>query len=107
MEDRTIWTGCDECRKTHGERTPPTIPPCESCWVELKEENKDIASIYMEVRNQVITVGMGEVIDINHLAIWAAINEYKIKDRIGTFKKVCRTFHHFLSKSKKEHNEDI
>lgn len=60
-------------------------------------ENEEAAMIYSMVRGQVITRGVdGTVIDINHLAIDAAIDRNGIEDRKKTFDKVVRIFHHFL-----------
>lgn len=106
FDDGTVLTKCDQCRQMYAERIPPGIPPCESCWIELREENKDIARIYLEVRDQVITAGMGEVVDINILAVIKLMDLYGIKNQLECLKKIRRTFHHFLSEVKKK-NESI
>ena len=106
LGDGTILTKCDQCRQMYAERIPPSLPPCESCWIELKEENKDIARIYLEVRGQVITAGMGEIIDINILAVTKLMDLYGIKNQIECLKRIRSTFHHFLPKTK-EGNESI
>jgi len=54
----------------------------------------------MMVRGQVIIQGeCGQVTDINHLAIWAAIDNYKVIARTEVFEKVQKIFHHFLKLS--------
>jgi hypothetical protein len=35
-------------------------------------------------------------VDLDHNAVWAAIDAYGIKDRTGTFEKVLTLFHHLL-----------
>jgi len=80
----------------HSERQPPGTPPCESCRVELKVENEDAAKVYMLVRGQTRTRHNGRhdvVVDIDHAAIWAAIDGYGIKDRTGTFEAVIQAWH--------------
>ena len=60
------------------------------------EENKDAARIYMKVRRQTLNYWNGErdiPVDLNHLAVWAMIDAYEIKNRLDTFEKVIRTFH--------------
>lgn len=79
----------------YAERTPPD-PPCESCRVELVSENEDAAKVFMTVRGQVLTRFNGEcdvVTDLNHLALWAAIDGYGIKDRAGCFERVLKAWH--------------
>lgn len=82
----------------YAERTPPGTPPCESCRVELRWENEDAARIYRMIRGQVITRHNGRhdtIMDLNHVALWAAIDGYGIRDRIGTFERVLTVFHFF------------
>jgi hypothetical protein len=55
----------------------------------------------MTVRGQVLMrtrftdrgMPYSEPYDLNHLAIWAAIDGYGIKDRTGTFERVLMTWH--------------
>ena len=80
----------------HAERNPPTIPPCITCRIPLRPENEDAGRIFQIVRGQVLTRFNGKVdvvVDLNHGAVWAAIDAYEIKDRTGTFEKVMRAFH--------------
>ena len=80
----------------YAERKPPETPPCESCRVELQVENEDAARIYQIVRGQMIIAGNGQVIDLNHLSVWAAIDAYGVRDRTGCFEKVVNLFHAIL-----------
>ena len=89
----------------YADRVPPEEPLCTACRVELMECNEDAGMVYMQCRGQVITRFNGQndvVVDVNHLAVWAAIDGYGIKDRIGVFEKVIRLFHHFLNEAKHE-----
>jgi len=55
------------------------------------------------IRGQVITRHNGKydtIMDLNHLAVWAAIDGYGVKDRVGTFEKVLGTFHHFQEEAR-------
>jgi hypothetical protein len=73
--------------------------------VELVKENRDAKDIYYKVRHQTLdalhiestmggSVGYSKPKDINHLAVWAMIDAYGIKDRLGTFDKIIRCWHH-------------
>lgn len=86
-----VKTACERCRAIFSSRKPPEEPDCESCRVELKAENEEAARIYQIVRGQKLSTG-----DLNHLAVWAAIDGYGIRNRVGTFEKVMKTFYHFL-----------
>ena len=74
-------------------------PPCETCRVDLLEENEDAAKIYNIVRGQVIATSE-QIIDLNHLALWEAIDRYKVKEPIRCFELVNKVFHEFLSRDK-------
>jgi len=100
--DGKILTACEKCRMDYAERTPPG-PPCESCRVELVSENEDAARIFQVIRGQVITRFNGQadvVIDLNHLAIWAAIDAYGVRDRTGCFEKILNLFHALLKEQR-------
>jgi hypothetical protein len=87
----------------YAERKPPATPPCESCRVELKVENEDAARIFMMIRGQVLTRFNGQadvIIDLNHLAVWAAIDAYGVRNRTGTFEKVLNLFHAILKEQR-------
>lgn len=58
------------------------FPPCETCRVEIMPENTVALRIYMMTRSQYI-MGFNGPIDVNHMAIWTAIEKYKKKYRIS------------------------
>lgn len=66
----------------------------------LQECNRAVAQIWLLTRGQIITVGMGGVIDINHLALWKDIEKFKevyeIENEIDCFQRVIELFHYFL-----------
>jgi hypothetical protein len=74
-------------------------PPCETCRVTLLEENADAARIYQLTRGQIVTLGEN-VIDLNHVALWQAIDRYKVKEPVRVFELVNKVFHHFLAKDR-------
>ena len=94
-------TKCDQCRATYAERNPPEEPPCEICRVEFLPENEEALKIFRIVRNQLI-VGPASVIDINHLAIHAAMDLYKVKNRKQCFEKVLHLANWWLEKIKEK-----
>ena len=62
--------------------------------------NEAAAMIYRVTRGQVLTRFNGRhdvVTDINHLAVWAAIDSYGVQSRTECFEKVLRLFRHFRS----------
>jgi len=98
---------CPGCKAIYAERTPPATPPCESCRVQLVKENEDAARVFMTTRGQVLTRSNGQhdvATDLNHLAVWAAIDGYGIRDRAGCFEKVLRTWHAIQRERRKDEN---
>ena len=64
------------------------------------KENEDAAKIYFKVRRQTLNVWNGErdiPVDLNHLAIWAMIDAYGVKDRLNMFDKICHCWHEIRS----------
>ena len=51
-------------------------------------------------------VGMGGAIDINHLAVWQAIDRYQIEKPIETFEKVIRLAGNMISYVHQEHEKE-
>lgn len=54
----------------------------------------------MLCRNQVITAGMGEVIDLNYVAVKTIMDLSGVRDQKDCLMKVINTFHHFLNKER-------
>jgi hypothetical protein len=79
-------------------------PPCETCWVDLMPENRQAADVYMATRGQIITAGMGQVIDISIPAIKIIMDLYPggISDQWKCLSKVRVAFHHFKPTSESE-----
>jgi hypothetical protein len=105
LDDGRVLTKCDQCRQMYAERTPPGEPPCETCWVELREENEDVARIFQIVRGQVITWFNGQVdvvMDLNHLAVWAAIDHFGVRNPRECFERVLKMFYKVLKEQKNE-----
>jgi hypothetical protein len=85
----------------HAERTPPTEPPCDTCRVELMDENSDAGRIYMLCNRQVITAGeANEVIDLNYQTLKTVMDLYNVDRQKECFEVVIGTFHHFLAKER-------
>lgn len=78
---------CDGCRAMYAGRTPPGEPPCTTCRESPEEENEDALKIFFLVRNQLI-MASNDPIDINHLAVHAAMDLYQVQNRRECFEKV-------------------
>ena len=85
-------------------RVPPEKPPCETCRVPTVEENIDALVVFFKVQRQFI-VGAAGPIDINHLAIHAAMELYGIKDRRECFEKVLTLAAWWMKRISEERNE--
>jgi len=73
----------------YGNRNPPEDPPCERCKVDLLPENNEAFRIYMLTKSQYI-MGFNGPIDINHMAVWEAIDRYKVDKPTEVFERVTR-----------------
>jgi len=73
---------------------------CENCRVDLLEENQDAGTVYIMCRNQVITAGMGEIIDINIQTVKTVMDLYTVKNQRECMEKVTKTFRYFLNQRK-------
>lgn len=71
-----------------------TIPTCSECMPEYMPENRDALMLWPIVRGQVIAT-FGQVIDINHLALWEDIDRFGVGNPKQTFLKILKLFHHF------------
>ena len=90
---------CPGCWEIYDSRKPPEMPPCETCKIELLEENADAGAIYNLVKRQVI-ISMDTVIDLNYGTVIEIMKLYGIKNQKQCLNKVIHTFHHFLRKRK-------
>ena len=93
---------CPYCRQKSAERTPPGQPVivrnnkgelCESCRVELREENEDAAQVYMLTRRQYVTAERGRVVDINIQAVKAVMDMIGVDDQLDCLNRVRKLFH--------------
>ena len=73
----------------YAERTPPGDPPCITCREVPEEGNEEALGIFFLVRNQLI-MGSGGPVDLNHLAVYSAMDLYQVKNRIECFEKVLK-----------------
>lgn len=68
------------------------------------EENQDAGTVYIMCRNQVITAGKGEIIDINIQTVKTVMDLYGITNQRECMEKVTKTFRHFVSQRRNEQN---
>jgi len=85
---------CEGCKKI--QEFTGKFRLCEECpfivdMPVLFPENYDAMKIWGIIQGQRIIAGMtGVTVDINHLALWKAIDEYEIENRLGCFEKVLK-----------------
>lgn len=79
--------------------------PCESCRVELREENEDAAAVYMTTRRQYVTRHNGRldvIVDLSIPAVESAMRIIGVKDQKDCLRKVQNLFHHFLGEQQND-----
>ena len=99
LEDGTVVSACDRCKETW--KISKKDPPCETCRVELMEENQDAAEIFMLVRGQIISLEE-RVVDLSIPAVKIIMDQHGVKNQRECMAKIFRTFHYFLNKQRKE-----
>lgn len=77
-------------------------PPCDVCLPPLDPDNEDAAAVYFTVQSQVITVGMGDVIDLNISAVLDVIDLYGIADRKNCLNRVLTVFRKLLEEKREK-----
>jgi hypothetical protein len=65
-------------------------------------ENREAAEVYYMTRNQIITAGMRQVIDISIPAVKIVMDLLGVRDQKTCIMKVRRAFHHFKPEAKSE-----
>jgi len=77
----------------------PTPERCEQCLPPVDDENVPAARLWPIVSSQVLVGPSGQIIGINQLAVWTAIEKYKdvlnIMDEQQTFEDILMIFNHF------------
>ena len=61
-------------------------------------ENREAMQVYMMARTQIITAGMGQVIDISIPAVKIVMDLFGVRNQKRCLSKVRAAFHHFLGK---------
>jgi hypothetical protein len=91
--DGRVMSACEKCRFDHAERTPPGTPQCESCRVELREENEAAAQVYMLTRRQYVTAEQGRIVDISIPAVKTVMDMIGVEDQLDCLNRVRKLFH--------------
>jgi len=86
---------CDNCRKIHENKLEDT--PCYKCIPEVLDENKDALRVYLMARNQIISVGMGGIVDISFEAVKFIMDLYEIENQRIVFEKVLGVARYFIN----------
>jgi hypothetical protein len=76
----------------YANREPSQESPCDICRPEFRIDNIDAFRIYDLTKYQYI-MSMNGAVDINHMAVWKAIEKYQVRNEKETFEKVltlCR-----------------
>ena len=89
-------TGREKCKDcVHLYSLDNTEPECKECphkEIILYPENQDLFFIFLLIRNQILTAGMGEIIGINHLTLLELLNLYHIPEKKKAFEIINNVF---------------
>lgn len=81
-----VKPSCDDCRAT--KKLFGRTPPCEKCLPPVLPGNREAFAVWEYCSGQVITAGMGEVLDISFPAVRIAIEELGMRDSRELFLSV-------------------
>ena len=90
---------CEGCRAMYAGRTPPGEAPCRTCRIDPMEDNREALGIFFMVQYQLV-MGFNGPVDLNHLAVEAAIEREGIRDRKGCFNKVVRLGYWWINRDR-------
>ena len=76
------------------------MPDCAACLPFLMQENVDVIRVYMAIRGQVRVAGMGDVVDLDHTAVWKFIEKSGIENQLVVFDSVVALFHRRLEEAR-------
>jgi hypothetical protein len=97
----TSRQACEDAVILKGEKWAREHYP-ECFCAPLMKENAEALRIYLICQGQMIRAGMeGVAVDINHVAVWEAIDRYQVRDGVDCFEKVLVLNRHFM-----EHNRE-
>jgi hypothetical protein len=96
---------CATCKSINAGMEPPQDPPCETCRPVTLEENEEAISLYSVVQNQWI-MGPGGPVDINHVAVWEAIDRCGAQDGSRTFRKILALSKWMLARINEKNNKE-
>ena len=77
---------CEVCQELNARKG--VEPPCWECKPEVLDANYDAVKVYQSVQTQVIMSGMGDVIDLNIVAVKIIMDLYKIRNQVVCLEKV-------------------
>jgi len=106
LEDGTVVSGCDRCKETYANSSSKKAPPCDTCRVELLEENKEAAHVFMMSRNQCLSLDK-HIIDISIPAVKIIMDLYKVQDQMRCLMKVLKVFHFCLNKRRENESGTV
>jgi hypothetical protein len=87
-------------KKNRGEKID-----CENCLPKILPENEDAVTVYSQVRNQAIYVGMdGIPVDLDYKAVKIVMDLEDIENQADCFQRVLKMWHHIaeLDRLKRE-----
>jgi len=101
-----IRPSCEVCQEIY--RKKGVDPPCEGCFPTLTEENQLLFQVYQQVSGQVVTVGMGEVLDLNINAVEIVFDYFDIPRglRLKYLRRLMSMFRTRLVERKEEEQTD-
>jgi hypothetical protein len=76
-------------------------PDCGSCIPDVLPENREAVQLFHLVNGQRI-MAFGGTVDINHLAVWEAIDRYGAEDPLKTFEKIALMARRFYAAERQE-----
>lgn len=74
-------------------------PPCDTCRPEIDGRNAEALEVFLVCRNQMVTAGMGEPIDIDINAYFKVMEHLETNDKIDCLRR-CRALFYELTKKK-------
>lgn len=93
---------CEVCRK-YAQAKGREVDCLECPYLpKILPGNESVLQVFMATQNQVIVVGLGTVIGLQHGPVWEYLDRYEVENPMEVFESVMKLFDTMLERDMQE-----